>query len=218
MVIIMYEFYINKVNLEITMPYSDFKTLDKAINDLNLILEESHNLFAQIPPIQPSQRLKKTLEETLELATNISTVKARSELIITPIFLEIRRIFPGKIGYFSGNSFNVDESRGLNGVCDFILTASDNQLLISAPVMTVVEAKDNDIKLGLGQCVAEMVAAQIFNDRKGQSKTIYGAVSTGTLWKFLTLEAQTIRIDRTEYFIAQLEEILGILSEPFRIL
>lgn len=198
------------------MSYSDFKTLDKAINDLNLTLEESHNLFAQVPPVQASQRLKEALEETLELATNISTEKARSELIITPILLEVRRIFQGKIGYFSGTSFNVDESRGLNGVCDFILSASENQLLITAPVITLVEAKDNDIKLGLGQCVAEMVADQVFNDRKGQSQTIYGVVSTGTLWKFLTLEAQTLKIDRTEYFITQLEEILGILVEPFR--
>ena len=198
------------------MSYSDFKTLDKAINDLNLILEESHNLFAEVPPIQPSQRLKEALEETLELATNISTEKARSELIITPILLEVRRMFQGKIGYFSGTSFNVDESRGLTGVCDFILTASENQLLITAPVITVVEAKDNDIKLGLGQCVAAMVAAQVFNERKGQSQTIYGVVSTGTLWKFLTLEAQTIKIDRTEYFITQLEAIVGNLAEPFR--
>ncbi len=197
------------------MLYSDFKTLDKAINDLNLILEESHNLFAQVSPIQPSQRLKEALEETLELTTNISTEKARSELIITPI-VQVRRIFQGKIGYFSGTSFNVDESRGLNGVCDFILTASENQLLITAPVITVVEAKDNDIKLGLGQCVAAMVAAQVFNERKGQSQTIYGVVSTGTLWKFLTLEAQTIKIDRTEYFITQLEAIVGNLAEPFR--
>ena len=74
----------------------------------------------------------------------------------------------------------------------------------------------NDIKLGLGQCVAEMLADQVFNDRKGQSQKIYGVVSTGTLWKFLTLEAQTLKIDRTEYFIAQLEEILGILVEPFK--
>jgi hypothetical protein len=196
--------------------YSDFKTLDKAINDLNLILEESHSLFAQVTPVQASQRLKEALEETLELATNISTEKARSELIITPILLEVRRMFPRKIGYFSGTSFNVDESRGLNGVCDFILTASENQLLITAPVITVVEAKDNDIKLGLGQCVAEMVAAQIFNERKGTSQTIYGAVSTGTLWKFLILESQIVKIDRTEYFIAQLETILGILAEAFK--
>jgi hypothetical protein len=198
------------------MSYSDFKTLDRAINDLKLTLEEIHNLFAQVIPVQPSPRLKEALEETLELATNISTEKARSELIITPILLEVRRMFQGKIGYFSGTSFNVDESRGLNGVCDFILSASDNQLLITSPVITVVEAKDNDIKLGLGQCVAEMVAAQIFNDRKGQSQVIYGVVSTGTLWKFLTLEAQTIKIDRAEYFITQIEQILGILAEPFR--
>ena len=194
------------------MSYSDFKTLDKAINDLNLTLEESHNLFAEVVPVQPSQRLKEALEETLELATNISTEKARSELIITPILLEVRRTFQGKIGYFSGTSFNVDESRGLIGVCDFILSASENQLLIAAPVITLVEAKDNDIKLGLGQ----LVAAQVFNERKGQSQTIYGVVSTGTLWKFLTLGSQTLKIDRTEYFITQLEEILGILVEPFR--
>ncbi len=61
-----------------------------------------------------------------------------------------------------------------------------------------------------------MLADQVFNDRKGQSQKIYGVVSTGTLWKFLTLEAQTLKIDRTEYFIAQLEEILGILVEPFK--
>ena len=197
------------------MSYSDFKTLDKAINDLNLNLEEIHNLFAQVSPIQASQRLKESLEETLELATNISTEKARSELIITPILLEVRRMFQGKIGYFSGTSFNVDESKGLNGVCDFILSASENQLLITAPVITIVEAKDNDIKLGLGQCVASMVAAQLFNERKGRVQRIYGVVSTGTLWKFLTLEAETLKIDRTEYFIAQVEEILGILAEPF---
>ncbi|MFK0733205.1 MAG: hypothetical protein ACIWVG_18955 [Gloeotrichia echinulata HAB0833] len=197
------------------MSYSDFKTIDKAINDLNLMIEESHNLFAHVSPVKPSQRLIETLEETLELATNISTEKARSELIITPILLEIRRKFAYKIGYFSGISFNVDESRGLNGVCDFLLSASENQLLITAPVVAIVEAKDNDIKLGLGQCVAEMVAAQIFNERKGQSQTIYGVVSTGILWKFLMLEAQTIKIDRTEYFIGQLEQIIGILAEPF---
>jgi hypothetical protein len=200
------------------MPYSDFKTLDKAINDFNLTLEESHNLFAGVVPLQPSQRLKETLEETLELATNISTEKARSELIITPILLEVRRMFQGKIGYFSGNSFNVDDSRGLNGVCDFILSASENQLIITAPVITLVEAKDNDLRQGLGQCVAEMVAAQVFNERKGKSQIIYGVVSTGTLWKFLMLEGQIVKIDRSEYFITQIEQILGILAQPFKMI
>jgi hypothetical protein len=63
--------------------------------------------------------------------------------------LEIRALF--KVGYFSGNTFNVDESKSLTGVCDFLLTASTNQVVIAAPVVTIVEAKGNDIRSGLGQ-------------------------------------------------------------------
>jgi hypothetical protein len=199
------------------MSYSDFKTIDQAVASLELMVEDIPHLFSQFPSIEPSQRLKETLEETLDLASSISTEKARSELIITPILLEVRRIFKNKIGYFSGNSFNVEESKGLTGACDFILTASSNQSLITAPVLTLVEAKDNDIRIGLGQCVAQMVAAQIFNTRKGiENQVVYGAVSTGTNWKFIMLENDLVKIDLTEYFITQINQILGILAEPFK--
>lgn len=106
----------------------------------------------------------------------------------------------------------------MTGACDFILSASSNQSLVTAPVLTVVEAKDNDIRIGLGQCVAQMLAAQIFNTIKGiEQKVIYGAVSTGTNWKFIMLEGDIVKIDLTEYFITQLNQILGILAEPFKI-
>jgi hypothetical protein len=197
------------------MSYSDFKTIDQAVSTLELTVEDIPHFFSQVAPIEPSQRLQETLDETLDLAASISTEKARSELIITPILLEIRRIF---IGYFSGNTFNVDESKGLTGACDFILSASSNQSLVTAPVLTLVEAKDNDIRIGLGQCVAQMVGAQVFNARKGlEQPVVYGAVSTGTNWKFIMLENQIVKIDLTEYFITQLNQILGILAEPFRI-
>ena len=200
------------------MLYSDFKSIDQAVNLLKLTVEDIPHLFGQIVPIEPSARLKETLLETLDLAASISTEKARSELIITPVLLEIRRLFPNKIGYFSGNTFNVDDSKGLTGACDFILSASSNQSLVTAPVLTVVEAKDNDIRIGLGQCVAQMLTAQIFNTIKGiEQKVIYGAVSTGTNWKFIMLEGDIVKIDLTEYFITQLNQILGILAEPFKI-
>lgn len=200
------------------MSYSDFKTIDQAVDKLELNVEDVPYLFAQVQPIEPSTRLKETLDETLDLASSISTEKARSELIITPILLEIRRRFDNKIGYFSGNTFNVDESKSLTGACDFLLSASSNQSLVTAPVLTLVEAKDNDIRIGLGQCAAQMFAAQIFNNRKGFEKPIiYGAVSTGTNWKFLTLENNLVKVDFQEYYITQLNQILGILSEPFRI-
>lgn len=200
------------------MSYSDFKTIDQAVSHLELTVEDMFHLFGQVAPVEPSLRLQEILEETLDLAASISTEKARSELIITPILLEIRRNYKNKIGYFSGNTFNIDESKGLTGACDFILSASSNQSLVTAPVLTLVEAKDNDIRIGLGQCVAQMVAAQIFNARKGvEHKIVYGAVSTGTNWKFLMLENNVVKIDLTEYFITQLNQILGILSEPFKI-
>ncbi|NES01274.1 MAG: hypothetical protein F6J86_47235, partial [Symploca sp. SIO1B1] len=84
--------------------------------------------------------------------------------------------------------------------------------------LTLVEAKDNALRIGLGQCIAQMVAAQIFNNSKGLKQiSVYGAVSTGTNWKFILLENQKVKIDLTEYFITQLNQILGILAEPFRI-
>ena len=41
---------------------------------------------------------------------------------------------------------------------------------------------------------------------------ILGAVTTGSTWKFMKLEGQTIDLDLTEYFLNQVGKILGILS------
>jgi hypothetical protein len=62
-----------------------------------------------------------------------------------------------------------------------------------------------------------MVAAQIFNQRNGEAiKSIYGAVTTGTDWKFLKLIDKTIWIDKRDYFINEVSHILGILTMPFK--
>jgi hypothetical protein len=37
------------------------------------------------------------------------------------------------------------------------------RLTIKAPVIALVEAKNDNLQSGLGQCMAEMIAAQIFN-------------------------------------------------------
>ena len=193
------------------MSYSDFETIDQAVTALELTVEDIPHLFGNVEAIEPSQRLKETLDETLDLASSISTEKARSELIITPILLEVRRRFNNKIGYFSGSTFNIDESKSLTGACDFLLSASSNQSLVTAPVLTLV---GNQYE----KCVAQMFAAQIFNHNRGFEKlSIYGAVSTGTNWKFMLLEQNLLKIDFTQYFITQLDRILGILAEPFRI-
>ncbi len=107
----------------------------------------------------------------------------------------------------------MDQARGLTGFCDSMVSRSSQQLLISVPVITIVEAKNENIELGLGQCMAEMVAAQIFNQqRNNEVPIIFGAVTTGSNWKFMSLEGNVVSVDLTEYFLSQVEKIVGILS------
>ena len=145
-------------------------------------------------------------------ANAVDTEKARSEAIINPILLKVRRIFNSTISVFSGEEFNVDASIGLNDVCDFLLCRSPERLTVEAPAIVIVEAKKSDLKSGLGQCIAEMVAAQRFNQARVQPLTaVYGTVSSRTQWRFLKLEGQTVTIDLMDYSLPPIEPILSFL-------
>ena len=157
--------------------------------------------------------LQESLQYYLPLAIAIATEKARSELITAPILFAIKKQLNNQIGVFSGSEFNINPEQGLNGCCDFIISLSSQQLFIKAPVVTLVQAKNDNIRSGLAECMAEMLAAQIFNEREGNEiPKIYGAVTTGTSWQFLELESQTVTLDLEEYAITNLPKILGILT------
>ena len=199
------------------MAYSDFKTITQVRTAFKLTVDETQHLFTNQQPVKASDYLKTILPEYLPLANAINTEKARSELLIAPILLEVRRMFPDEIGFFSGTEFEVEPELGLNGFCDYILTASPELYELRSPVVTLVEAKNENIKGGLAQCIAEMVAAQRFNQRESSElSTVYGAVTTGALWKFLKLTGQTVFIDLDEYYVANYEKILAIFCEPFQ--
>jgi hypothetical protein len=193
------------------MPYSQF-TIDKVKQDFRLTTVEGIRFFPNsIEQITPSLRLQGILED-LPWAIAVDTEKARSEVIINPILLEVRRFLNSSISVFSGEEFNVDASVGLNGVCDFLLCRSPEQLTVEAPAIVIVEAKKSDIKSGIGQCIAEMVAAQRFNEARGEPiTTVYGTVSSGTQWRFIKLEGQTVTIDLTDYPLPPIQQILSFL-------
>ncbi len=193
------------------MPYSQF-TIEEIKTNFGITISEKFGIFADIPEIEYSDFLGQSFQEYLPLALAINTEKARSELIVMPILVEMKRQLSEQISIFSGKDFSVDATQGLTGFCDFLISLSPEQLVIEAPVVTLVEAKNDNIQSVLGQCMAEMIAAQIFNKRKGKEiSTIYGVVTTGTNWKFLILKGQIIEVDLNEYFISQLGKILGIL-------
>ncbi|MEH2036245.1 hypothetical protein [Nostoc sp.] len=194
------------------MAYSDF-TLSKFKKSFSIRIDEETDLCADIAPLQASDKLKNSLEETTELALAINTEKARSEMIITPILLEVRRRANYPISLFLGTDFNVDAEKGLNGYCD-IISRSKEQLTINVPVLVIIEAKNENIKGRLGQCAAAMLAAQLFNQQEGNEiSKIYGAVKTGDIWKFLKLKENDIFIDLSNYYIKEIDKILGILSQ-----
>lgn len=198
------------------MAYNDF-TLKQLQKSFNLKIEDQVDLFTDISSVTPTELLITTIQENLPLAIAISTEKARSELLIMPILLEVRRQLNQKISLFSGTEFNVDATQGLNGYCDFILSLSPQQITVNAPVLTIIEAKNENIKSGLGQCASTMIAAQIFNQQENNSiQTLYGAVTTGTDWKFLKLEESCLKIDRLDYYINDLNKILGIFIQAIQ--
>ncbi len=197
------------------MAYSDF-SLTSVKKAFDLTISARSDIFSEVPTVEVSNYLKETLVYNVPFALASNTEKSRSEMIITPILLEVTRQLKNQISLFSGVDFTVEPGRGLNGICDFILSHSPELLIISAPVVVVVEAKKEDIKGGLGQCVAEMIAARLFNEREGNEISgIYGAVTTGEIWKFLKLEGQTIHIDLPDYFLNDVGKILGIVALGF---
>jgi hypothetical protein len=192
------------------MPYEQFTTIRKAREAFHLTVLEGDRFFPQLNPIAPSEVLAGTLKETLPIVATSGSEKARSEGIIYPLLLEVRRLLHRQVSLFSGEDFTVEEAVGLNGMCDFLMTRSTDVLEIDAPAIVIVEAKKTDLKTGLGQCIAEMVAAQRFNLAKDNPvSTVYGCVSNGIQWQFLKLEQQTVTIDLTVYPLPPVEQILS---------
>jgi hypothetical protein len=194
------------------MAYNQF-TIDTVRKTFGLEVVGDQELFSAVLPMAPSAMLRQFLDRYLPLGTAIGTEKARSEFIIAPILAELTEIAQHHISLFSGIEFNVDEARGLNGRCDFLLSASPIQYSVVAPIFAVVEAKNENLNAGLGQCMAEMVAAQLFNRNEGHEKPfIYGTVTTGSIWRFLKLQGSRVFIDKKEYFVDSLDLLLGVLK------
>ncbi|MDM8558895.1 hypothetical protein [Candidatus Parabeggiatoa sp. HSG14] len=198
------------------MSYSQF-TLATVKKTFDLITSEEVGVFAKISKIKCSEYLAEMLQYNIPLALASNTEKARSEMIITPILIEARKQLNGGFNLFSGVEFDVETDKGLTGYCDFILSYSPEKLFVTTPVIMLVEAKNENIKGGLGQCIAEMVAAQLFNERDGNKiSTIYGAVTIGTTWQFLKLTGKEVTIDLSEYYLTEIDQILGILMNAIR--
>jgi hypothetical protein len=191
------------------MAYNKYTT-QEVIETFNLTTKDWTNVFDGISPVQPSSILSEYLNAHLDLAVAIGTEKSRSEFVVAPVLGEVYRTAKERISLFSGTYFNVDSKRKLTGICDFLISKNPEKLAIKSPVVAIVEAKRENIEEAIGQCAAEMIAAQIFNEqRKNAIPTIYGVTTSGENWKFLKLIDTTLYVQPLSTHIEKLPMILG---------
>ena len=193
------------------MAYSDFKTFDQINQDLGIGIEADNELYRHVEPVKLTQWFVETMKMAYTKAVRINTESSRQALIVDNVLMELNQHIT--ISFFLENTFNVDVDKGLTGNPDGIISKSDNQLYITSPVVVLVEAKKSDLGSGLPQCIAEMEAARIFNVQKGKPVSpIYGVVTDGVLWQFLSLQNGTATIDSYFYNFDDGSKIVGILK------
>lgn len=181
------------------MPQNEF-SLPTVTDIFQLTVTQQNGRFASVSPVAAiSDVLRILLAEQVPLAVAINTEKARSEFIVANVLAEIRRQMPGEISLFSGVELDVEKSDSLNGYCDFLISLSPQQLMVSAPIITLVEAKNDNLPAAWGQCAAEMIAAQRFNAKRGNAiPRVFGAVTSGTGWMFGVIEDKALALDLHE--------------------
>lgn len=192
------------------MPYTDF-TLDSAEARFAVVAVPG-DLFPNLAPLPVPDWLRDLLARGQAVAALVSE-KARSEFLVAPVLLACRDLVSGDLSIYSGQRLDVDAELGLTGECDYILALTPPVPRLRAPLVTVLEAKRGDIELGLGQCVAQMVGARLFNEQTGCApRPVFGVVTTGESWQFLRLEGPTVTLHRERLFIAGVGGVLGALK------
>ena len=188
------------------MGYSNFKKIKTVSKKFNLDVTMSR-LFGDVPLVEPSNWLVESLEMAEMMP--LTNEKTKSERIVSPILLEIVKSYADKITLFSGENIDIRPEDDLSGACDFFFALHPPKPFIDVPIISLTEAKDEDMEYGVGQCAAQMYGAKLYNEAEGKDiPVIYGCATDGVEWQFLRLENGCFYVDKKIY--TNLREILGI--------
>ncbi len=191
------------------MAYSKFTFL--RIREELGISDKYEALFPDITPFMPSE----WLTTTLKMGENIAffSEKSRSETIVCPILMELQNQNPHTFSIYSGADFEADSQKELTGECDFILGYGEQKYDLDTPIFCMIEAKDQDLKKALPQCMAQMEGARIFNEKHAKPvEVVWGCVTIGSEWLFLKLEKNIVQVDTKRYYLSDLPKLLGVLQ------
>jgi hypothetical protein len=193
------------------MAYSDFN-LEQLVDQFQLRVV-SRVLFNSVQSLSLSQWLSNTIERGGKIALTSSTEKARSEFLVAPVLLETQELSNQRVAVYSGKTLTADPSKGLNGECNFMLGEGLISPVLQAPIFSLVEAKRQDLDLCTGQCAAQMLGAQLFNQKHDRAiPAIYGCVTTGEAWQFMKLQGNELTIEPRVFYFNELDKVLWVLQ------
>ena len=163
-----------------------FRSYFELPNDTDEILAEFGYDYAQARLQLPStsaelselDALKRRIERVLPHVQLTSEV-AKREVLVAPILTEVAAVCNQTLRF----EYLLKVNNWLQGSLDYLIRA-ENQIV-------VVKAKRDDLTRGFTQLAAEMIALSMTD---GAPKTIYGAVTMGSLWIFGQLDAAEKKI------------------------
>lgn len=188
------------------MGYSNYRKIKTVVKKFNLEVSWT-SLFDKINPVEPSAWLAETLEISKLLP--LTNEKTKSERVVSPILMEVSRNYVDKVSFFSGEDLNIRPEDDLSGECDFFFALHPPKPFIDAPIISLAEAKDEDMDWGIAQSAAQMYGAKLYNEMEGKDiPFIYGCATDGIEWQFMKLENDIYYVDNKVF--TDLKEILGV--------
>lgn len=188
------------------MGYSKFKKIETVAKNFGLSVKRK-NLFENIVSLE----LSSWLIETLKIAKNfpLRNEKVKSERIVSPILVEVANSYQEYVTLFSGEDLEINADENLSGACDFFFTLVPDSAYLETPIISLVEAKDEDMDYGIAQCAAQLYGAKLFNEMDGKNiPVLYGCATDGVEWIFMRFENNTFYIDKQIY--TDIKEIIGV--------
>lgn len=187
------------------MGYSNFKKIYQVTKKFGLDARIT-DLFLPIEKVQPSNWLTMSLDMAVKMP--LTNEKNKSERLVSPLLMEIAVAFQSYVTLLSGEDISVNPADDLAGPCDFFFGLHPQKPYLETPIISLVEAKDEDLEWGIGQCAAQLYAAHLLNEQEGKKiDTLYGCATTGTEWLFIKFENRVFYIDRKSQ--TDLPQILG---------
>lgn len=185
--------------------YSFSKYFELAIDTEDLLAEfgvslNRSGLSLRQPSAPPNvTALQQQLQANLQYV-DLTSEAARRECLVFPILMALCQLTESRLKI----EYPIAVSEHLKGSLDYYIQ-SPQQFL-------VVEAKQADLTRGFTQLAVELIAVDQWTD--SDTPILYGAVTTGDIWKFGSYDRQTKQItqDRNLYRVPMdLADLMGVL-------